>query len=357
MRPFKKSEMFLSLAGFVFVFLCVEIAARIWLNYFARPEQYLKYALYTENDPKRLRFQPHHYLNYVLTPGYHLGRTSHNSLGFRGQEFPKAKPTGEFRIVAIGGSTTYDETIADDNDIHTKQLENILHTQYAYQSVRVVNAGIPSYNSWESLINLEFRVLDIEPDVIILFDNNNDVHARLINPLQYKSDNSGLRKQWTCPPVPWWERSVSLRTLSRSFHVTRQVDLEDCVSRGSGYGEHPMKTLEQNPPIYFERNLRNMVAIAKEHGITPLLVTYAYSPYFQDNYPSRPFYQKGFEEHNDIIKRVAKSHAVPLFDLEAVMPKDKEYYDDGRHNNAKGARKKAELYAEFLTSHNLLPKK
>jgi len=39
------------------------------------------------------------------------------------------------------------------------------------------------------------------------------------------------------------------------------------------------------------------------------------------------------------------------------MPKDKEYYDDGRHNNAKGAGKKAELYAEFLTSHNLLPKK
>ncbi len=352
-----KSEIVLAFASLVFTLLCAEAAARIWLNHFANRDQYLKYALYTEIDPKHLRFQPHQYLDYVLTPNYHEGRTSHNSLGYRGDEFPKAKPKGEFRIVALGGSTTYDVYVEDNNEIHTKQLEDILYTRYGYQHVRVINAGVPAYNSWESLINLEFRVLDLKPDLIIHYDNNNDAHARLVLPSQYTSDGSARRKPWSYPPVPRREWSVFVRILSRHLQFTRQVGLEDFVDRyDNSIGGDSMKVLEQNPPIYFERNVRNMLSIEREHGIVPVLVTYAYSPYFGD-YAATRHYQKAFTEHNEIYKQIAERYGVSLFDLEAVMPKDEDYFTDGRHNNAKGARKRAELYAEFLTTHNLLPKK
>jgi len=97
-----------------------------------------------------------------------------------------------------------------------------------------------------------------------------------------------------------------------------------------------------------------MVAIEKDRGIVPVLVTWAYSPYFGD-YASTAHYQKAFSEQNDIYKKIAEQYAVPLFDLHAVMPNEKEYYTDGRHSTELGARKRAELYADFLMSHNLLP--
>jgi len=366
MRRPRFPEIVLLVASVTFPLFCAELAARVWLNRFASHDQYLRYALYTDIDSQLLRVRPHQYLDYVLTPNYRAGRTSHNSLGYRGDEFPKTKPPGEFRIVAIGGSTTYDEGVLDNNEIHTKQLEDILRTQYGYEHVRVINAGVPGYNSWESLMNLQFRVLDLSPDLIIHYDNNNDVHARLVPHSKYAGDNSARRKPWTYPSVPWWESSVLLRIVSRYVHHTRQVGIEDFVDvlypyTPMGYDERiggdPMDVLDKNPPIYFERNVRNMVTLEKDHGIVPVLVTYAYSTDFANDYTTTRHYQRAFAQHNEVYKRIAAAYGVPLFDLAAIMPQGREYFTDGRHSSAQGARKMAELYAVFLTSHNLLPKR
>jgi len=359
------TKILLLFSSTVLTALCAEVGARIWLHHFATHEQYLNYSLYQEIDSKFLRFQPHAYLDYALTPNFHSGGTSHNSLGYRGDEFPKIKPEGEFRIVALGGSITYDEDVEDNKDTHTQQLENILREQ-GYQHVRVINAGVPAYNSWESLASLQFRILDLSPDIVIHEDNNNDIHARLVPSGLYSGDDAGRRKSWAVPPVAPQEWSVFARILSRYLHYTRQVGLEDFVNVPNlpyvveGYdariGGDPMKVLDENPPIYFERNTRNMVAIEKSNGVLPMLVTYAYTPYFED-YVTTPHYKRAIFEHNDIYRKIAESDGVPFLDLQAVMPKDKKYFTDGRHNSALGARKKAELYAEFLTSHNLIPKK
>jgi len=364
MRLPSKAEIALMFASVIFALACAEVGARVWLKFFATREQYLQYALYTDIKSSDLKYRPHQYLDYVPTPNFREGVTTHNSLGFRGEEFPKEKPRGEFRIVAIGGSTTYDEDVPDDKEIHTAQLEEILRTKYGYPNVRVINGGVPGYNSFESLVNLEFRVLDINPDMILHYDNNNDVHTRLVLPKTYAGDNSAKRMPWTAPSIPRREWSVFARIVSRYLHYTRQMGLEDFVDPHQpfwvmGYDESiggdPMKVLDQNPPIYFERNTRNMVAIEKEHGIIPVLVTWAYSPYFND-YAATPHYQKAYAEHNRVYQHIAETENLPLLDLAAVMPPDKEYYTDGRHSSAKGARKRAEFYAEFLASHNLLPK-
>jgi len=359
-----RTRIFLLVTSTILTVFCAEAGARIWLNHIANHEQYLKYSLYRDIDPRFLRFQPHPYLDYVLTPNFSSGGTSHNSLGYRGAEFPKIKPDGEFRIVALGGSITYDENVENNEETHTQQLENILKQQ-GYSRVRVINAGVPAYNSWESLASLEFRILDISPDIVIHEDNNNDIHARLVPPSRYTGDNLGRRKSWTYPSVASHEWSVFARILSRYLNYTRQVGLEDFVNIPDlpyvveGYdariGGEPMTVLQENPPIYFERNTRDMVAIEKENGVLPVLVSYAYTAYFKD-YVTTPHYKKAISEHNDVYRKIADTDKVPFLDLDAIMPKDEQYFTDGRHNSAKGARKKAEIYAEFLTSHNLIPK-
>jgi hypothetical protein len=46
---------------------------------------------------------------------------------------------------------------------------------------------------------------------------------------------------------------------------------------------------------------------------------------------------------------------VPMFDFANAMPKDRIFWSDSRHVNARGARMKAELFAQFLVNNDLVP--
>jgi lysophospholipase L1-like esterase len=282
-------------------------------------------------------------------------------LGYRNDEFSLEKPDGVYRIVALGGSSTYDVRIDDNNETFTSQLEKLLNEEYGYQNVQVINAGVPGYNSWEILVNLEFRVLDLDPDLVIIYEGTNDVHARLVEPSAYRGDDSGRRQAWQVPHVALWERSALLRILSRMTNFSRQVSVDDFVSsptylswpfesRLREDNLDPAEILKENPPIYFRRNLENMIAIAKEHDKEIMFATWAYSPNLND-YASQGYYQQGFQENNSVVKEVATSHHIPLFDFADVMPQDASYWADGRHVNEVGALLKANLFAEFI--HNL----
>ena len=359
-RSPRKTELILPVFSIFLTLFLLEIGARLWLNFLATPEQYDRYVLFTSIDPKDFAFTPHPYLSYYPTPNYQKGLTSHNSLGYRNDEFPLEKPSGVYRIVALGGSSTYDVSIKDNAHTFTAQLERLLKEDYGYQNVQVINAGVPGYNSWEILVNLEFRVLDLDPDLVIIYENTNDVHARMVEPSAYRGDDLGRRQAWQVPPVALWEHSALLRIVSRMMNMSRQVSIDDFVSSPT-YVSWPFEyrliednldpgeILKENPPIYFRRNLEIMCAIAKEHGVTILLTTWAYSPYMND-YASQDYYQRGFQENNDVVKEVANRHHIPLFDFAEVMPQDAKYWADGRHANEAGALLKATLFAEFIHS-------
>ena len=360
----RTTELILPVFSVLLTFFLLEIGARLWLNYLATPEQYDRYVLFTSIEAKDFAFTPHPYLSYYPTPNYQKGKTYHNSLGYRNDEFSLEKPSGVYRIVALGGSSTYDVSIKDNAATFTAQLERLLKEEYGYQDVQVINGGVPGYNSWEILVNLEFRVLDLDPDLVIIYENTNDVHARMVEPSAYRGDDLGRRQTWQVPPVALWEHSALLRIVSRMMNISRQVGIDDFVSSPTYVSwpyEYrliednldPAEILKQNPPIYFRRNLENMSAIAKDHDVTILLTTWAYSPYLKD-YAAQDYYQHGFKENNDVIKEVAADQQVPFFDFAEVMPQDAKYWADGRHVNEAGALEKARLFAEFIDAHGLI---
>ncbi len=360
-KPSFKKKLCLVLISVFFTLVVLESATRIWLDFIAPEDVSLEYSLYSYLSPDNQRYARHHYLNYYPNPKYKREKTHHNSLGYRNNEFPAKKPEGVFRIVILGGSTTYNIGIDDNDKTVTAQLERILREEYGYKNVEVINAGVGGYNSWETLINLEFRVLDIDPDLIIEYEGTNDVHARFVDPASYKGDDSGRRKQWDPPSIFFLEHSALFRVILRKLGVTQQVGIGNFITPKTAYGpvsvakHNPMELLKKNPPIYYRRNLNNMVAIAKANDVDIMFVTWAYSPYL-DDYASTPYYQKGFEENNEVMKEVAASNGIPLFDFASVMPKDKKYWHDGRHVNELGAEKQAELIAEFIEKNSLIKK-
>jgi lysophospholipase L1-like esterase len=358
------NELILPVFSIFLTLILLEIGSRLWLNYLATPDQYDRYVLFTSIAPQNFAWAPHPYLSYSPTPNYRKGQTFHNSLGYRSDEFSLEKPGGVYRIVALGGSSTYDVRIENNAQTFTAQLEKLLKEEYGYQNVQVINAGVPGYNSWEMLVNLEFRVLDLDPDLVIIYEGTNDVHARLVEPSAYRGDDSGRRRAWQVPRVAPWEHSALLRILSRMMNFSRQVSVDDFVSSSTYMSWpfefrlrednlDPVEILKENPPIYFRRNLENMIAIAKEHDTEIMFATWAYSPNLND-YASEGYYQKGFQENNSVVKQVATSHHIPLFDFADVMPQDASFWADGRHTNEAGALEKARLFAEFIHKLGLI---
>ena len=159
-REFKeKARKLLSMAFFLLVtFLALEVGMRIWLNNFAGKRRFLKYAsvrqLQKEYYDAKSRWSAHRYLGHYPTPGFKKGENRHNSLGFRSDEIVQPKPAGEFRVVCLGGSTTYSTGVKNYKMSYPNLLEKELHRR-GFQNVNVINANACSHNCFEPGLTFE----------------------------------------------------------------------------------------------------------------------------------------------------------------------------------------------------------
>lgn len=328
-----------------------EGVARYWLGNLADKKALIEYGSYDSFLKYKVTFAPHHYLNYYPNPLYE----DHSKLGYRGADFPIKKQQGEFRIITLGGSTTYSSRVSANEYTYPVQLETILKNEFHCKNIRVINGGMKGYTSHENLINLQFRALDLSPDLVIIYQGTNDVHTRLVEPESYRGDNSGYRKQWSPPLENFWDNLVLFRIIRRKLGLSHSFGIHHFVGANTAQSNLPkIDLLQKNPPIYFEKNIKSMIALAQMHDFQIMFATWAHSPYFSD-YATNPAYQSAFEEHNDITRQIAQYYHVPLFDFAKIMPTEKRYWYDGRHVNDEGARYKARKFAEFIIKQQLIP--
>ena len=325
-----------------------EIAGRVWLAWFASESDFSKYAPPTWVAPEQRMYRAHPYTAYTLNPLYRSrdGRNRHNALGYRGEELALEKPAGTYRILVLGGSTTYETGVSEHTQTFTAQLQRILRDRAGAPPLEVINAGCPSWNSWESLVDLEFRGLELEPDLVVVYCGTNEVHPRLVPPESYRRDNAGFRRGWV-EDWSWWERSVVLRRAGMLFGAARKNSVSGMTEIDYD-GLDQAACLDANSPRFYADNLENMIAVSRQHGAQVLIANWAWCSEFEDDYASDPDYQRGFRETNEVSKRVADRNGVAFFDYVAVMPTEKRFWKDGRHVNAEGARVKAELFAAFI---------
>lgn len=333
----KRKELALSLGAVIIGLIIIEIVLRVMG---AAPPIY----------------SPHPYLNYYGTPNYQSldGLNVHNSMGYRGPEIQMPKPEGVMRIIITGGSSTYETGIKDWHKDSARQLEKQLREQYHTEKIEVINAGLGGWDSWEGLIDLELRVLELQPDLIILYHGVNDVHSRLVNPAYYKSDNTGRRKQWENKACGSLFCLKLVQVISGI--TTSQFDV-DAPTWGPSdtkiLGMSQDEVLEKNKPVYFERNMQDMITLIKERNVSVMVVTWAHSNQLGD-YASYPYYEKAFAEQNEMLKELGRKNNVPVYDYASEMPIDKKYWVDGRHVSELGAEIKGKLYAQFIIKNRLI---
>jgi lysophospholipase L1-like esterase len=351
----------LALMAFGIFLACfmLELGLRFYFSRYGSQEDRIKYLYSLEEVRQQTNILvPMPYVNYIPSPGF----PEHNSLGYRGPEFEIPKPEGIYRIVALGGSTTYGSATKPE-DSYPAQLQNVLRDQYGYNNVEVINGGMVGYSSWETLVSFEFRVLELEPDMIILYDSVNDIIPReQISVDCYRGHNTlrglnGTKGFWVerdDPFIPsalyrlvavnlgWMQNPLVLNSWFDPPQVSCQLD------------DLPLdERVAQNPPIYFERNLRNTIVLAQANDVQPVLSTWAY--YLEQDRPE--YWREAVDENNGIIRQLADERDVPLYDLAQKLPLNREFWsDDGIHMYAPGTLEQAQEYAAFLVESDLLPR-
>jgi GDSL-like lipase/acylhydrolase family protein len=364
-----------------------EGVARFWLVNLAGEDAFRRFASIemlrerTRGEAGSLSlYVPHRYLGYVPAPGYRRDRNHHDALGFRGGSGPVPKPPGEFRIACLGGSTTYGSTVEAPEEAYPAQLEAELRRR-THENIRVVNAGASGWASLESLINLETRVLDLDPDLVVVYDNINDVLGRMVwPPSAYRGDQSGslLHSAGLDAGVPWPQQLTLVRIfLVATGRIRSHLDLAESLGRiaPTQYyfhfvqqkvaGSYPSglfrkvpaeKILAANPPVYFRRNLESLVAVARAHGVVPVLATFAWSEKVSND-PSltSPEIVAAMREQNEVVRAIGRERQVPVYDFAAEMPDDPSLFVGALHMTVEGSRVQARLFADFLLREGLVP--
>jgi lysophospholipase L1-like esterase len=367
------------------VFGIVEIIASYWLKNHSSQDQFRQYGTlkqnlerYEERGESVSKYMSHRFIGYIPSPNYKRNDNYHNSDGYRGDPIPPVKEENEFRIVCVGGSTTYTNFVHTPAEAYPAVLEEILHDR-GYTHVRVINSGVEGYSSWETLANVNYRVLDLDPDMVIVYHAVNDVISRVVwPPTAHRGDGSGFTQHVSGLDKP--ESVLERSTLARMLMVktgrwSSPLELQNVfynvqpthhfwkfvVQQQAGsypkdiFATVPIEQmLEENTAHYFERNIGSVIAICKQNGITPVLATFKVNRESKDSL-AYPVMADAIEEHNEVSRTLGAELDVPVFEFAEAFPSDNELFVGSVHLTTEGARLKATLFADFLMTQELVP--
>ncbi|RKY31182.1 MAG: hypothetical protein DRP74_05370 [Candidatus Omnitrophota bacterium] len=112
-------------------------------------------------------------LRYELRPNAVQGRVHINSDGFRDKDYSLVKPQGVFRIIVLGDSEAFSQSLALE-DTMPKKLEVELNKNCLGLDFEVLNMGVEGYNTIQEWEFLKVKGLKYNPDLVILYYTFND---------------------------------------------------------------------------------------------------------------------------------------------------------------------------------------
>ena len=139
--------------------------------------------------------------HYPLHKGKHfLPSLKHGKLGYctgkyGDEKIEIPKPSNIKRICCLGASTTANYIGNVENNTYTSyplELEKYLQKKTKNKNIQVVNCGIGGANSADLLIRYSLQIIDMNPDILIIYHGYNDIYNYLTK--GFKSDYSNSVK-------------------------------------------------------------------------------------------------------------------------------------------------------------------
>lgn len=243
---------------------------------------------------------------YSIERKYYRVATDQN--GFIGPS--EIHPVPDLKIVFLGGSTTeclYMEEHERFPYLVGRSLEKITG-----KKVNSYNGGVSANESMHSINILLNKVLALEPNIVVLMHNINDLVM--------------LRSQGSY----WYTDSLK-------SHVQTAKNVF-----ATEYPPHTHAMDEAKFIREFQRNLRIFIAICRIRDIQPVLMTQA------NRVENDPLYHR----FNQEIRNVGKQEGVLVIDLAKEVPSTPEYLYDSYHFTRQGA----QLAAETIVNGMVKPR-
>jgi len=143
--------------------------------------------VFTQSGDARLRFENLPGSMQRITYRSSVGARAHvveahvNSRGLRGPEVELAKPPGGLRIACLGDSHTFGYGVAE-GESWPDVLRQSLQADLGSQAIEVLNFGVNAFDTEQEVAQLELRVLDYSPDLVLIGFYLNDTALRGVAP-------------------------------------------------------------------------------------------------------------------------------------------------------------------------------
>jgi lysophospholipase L1-like esterase len=257
------------------------------------------------------------YLMFRMAPNFHSDTININSLGFRGRETTKEKPSGVYRIVILGGSGAMGYGSSSDETTFARVLEKLLNGRAPSGRFEVINAGMASAISAQELVLIVTDIIDLKPDMAVIFDSFNDIVGSVINDRRpnYPWRFETLEKALKVSPT-----KLFINKKLRNFRLTKLI-LERLEEKRKAQALAALSPNEAGVRAYVD-NVNKMVTLLKGLGIEPVVIMQP-NIFFKKNLSSEergvmaaqpaalaPIARKAFSEADAEVGRVARDRGV-----------------------------------------------
>lgn len=294
----------------------------------------------------------HPYLLYFNTPNYQDSIKQHNSMGYRSGEILPEKPEETFRILALGGSTTYGYLNKDPSTTWPSLLQKKLRDHFSTEKIEVINAGLNYATSAELLAGYVFRHRYLNPDVVIFHEGGNDAVPVFFD--AYTPEYTHFRAHGSGAYLRRYEKILLHSNVFKVFYSLWLNNLET-VYRSQPYslsklnrGQVEKYVKDETRYRGFMRNVELLIRLAQLDSADVLLFGFiqAREENLARNRPDLIGLEKSLiravNKNNDILKTLASAHKVTYLEAKPSVFKD-EWFLDNCHLNEKGEEMKASL--------------
>lgn len=357
-----------SLVFLGFLLIIAEVFSYIYFQYLL-PQQLRDNARFTiwGISPLPQEVKPYLWSNYAPNPQ----SPQVNQYGWR---YGGGAKGDHFRILCLGGSTTWSAKVSEAKKSYPAQLEKYL--QNLGYHVDVVNAGVSYYTSAEEVGTLAFRGIYTEPDLVLIHTGGNDIFP-FLSPETYQPDyshwrmvdeqydnlsrNDMFRAFWH---VPSWTFRLFLTVILKPDAFIRAMVAKQ--PRSAEEDILDINDISQRQAIGLEKNLTTLISIARGHGadVVTILFNFQYDrlhtliPSLQENpvkyQNAKERVRFAMESSNKTIQHVSDEMGVPVIPFDLFVPSNNDFWVDQCHLNDEGTLEKAIFIGQWLIEHDIL---